>query len=108
MKTNSLILISGLLTLGGLSVSAGLFGPKGDTEEEKRQNVRKQHDEMMAELYTAKPEMKSRLKKAVGYATRNSLVGLGWPLSSTRPRSSKRCLAASSRSRTASDTIRFA
>jgi lipid-binding SYLF domain-containing protein len=48
---------------------AGLFSPKGDTPAEKRQVVQKQRDEMLAELYKTKPELKARLAKAPGYAT---------------------------------------
>jgi lipid-binding SYLF domain-containing protein len=55
--------------LNSLDAQAGLFGPKGDTVEEKRRTVREQRDEMLAELYKIKPEMKDRLKKAAGYAT---------------------------------------
>jgi hypothetical protein len=51
--------------------SAGLFGPKGDNPEEKRQGVQKQRDEMLAELYRTKPEFKDRVQKAAGYATFN-------------------------------------
>lgn len=48
---------------------AGLFGPKGDTDEEKRETVRKQRDEMLAQLYQTQPQLKDRIKKAAGYAT---------------------------------------
>ncbi|HOX04363.1 MAG TPA: hypothetical protein P5555_18925 [Candidatus Paceibacterota bacterium] len=48
---------------------AGLFSPKGDSLEEKRQVVRDQRDEMLAELCKTKPELKDRLAKAAGYAT---------------------------------------
>lgn len=48
---------------------AALLGPKGDSVEEKRSNVRKQRDEMLAELYSSKPDMKERIQKAAGYAT---------------------------------------
>jgi lipid-binding SYLF domain-containing protein len=48
---------------------AGLFSPKGDTPEEKRQVIRQQRDEMLAELIKTKPELKDRVAKAVGYAT---------------------------------------
>ena len=48
---------------------AALFGPKGDTIEEKQQVVRQQRDEMLAELYKTKPELKDHLAKAAGYAT---------------------------------------
>ncbi len=56
------------LMLAG-SAQAALFGPKGDSEDEKRANVRKQREEMLAELYASKPEMKKALSKAAGYAT---------------------------------------
>jgi lipid-binding SYLF domain-containing protein len=55
--------------LSGFSAQAGLFGPKGDSAEEKRQNVLKQREEMLAELYKTKPELKGCLPKAAGYAT---------------------------------------
>ena len=48
---------------------AGLFGPKGDSKQEKRAEIRKDRDEMLAQLYAAKPEMKKVIKKAAGYAT---------------------------------------
>lgn len=51
------------------SAQAGWFGPKGDTNAEKQANVRKQRDEMLAQLYTSNPEMKKLLKKSAGYAT---------------------------------------
>jgi len=52
-----------------LNTHAGLFGPKGDTDAEKRETVRKQRDEMLEELYRSKPDLKNRIKKAAGYAT---------------------------------------
>jgi lipid-binding SYLF domain-containing protein len=51
------------------SAQAFLFGPKGDSNAEKKANIRKQRDEMLAQLYTANPDMKKVLKKATGYAT---------------------------------------
>ena len=51
------------------SAQAGLFGPKGDTEAEKKATVRKQSDEMLAQLFATKPELKKVLQKAAGYAT---------------------------------------
>lgn len=55
-----------------LPVARGaLFGPKGDNADEKRQTVRQQRDQMVAELLKAKPELKEKLAKAVGYATFN-------------------------------------
>lgn len=56
-----------LLLLPGMR--AALFGPKGDNADEKRQVVAKQRDEMLAELYRTKPELKERISKAAGYAT---------------------------------------
>jgi lipid-binding SYLF domain-containing protein len=51
------------------SAQAFLFGPKGDSNAEKKANIRKQRDEMLAQLYATNPEMKQVLKKAIGYAT---------------------------------------
>ncbi len=48
---------------------AGLFGPKGDTPEEKRRVVQQQREEMLAELQKTKPGLRDRLQKAAGYAT---------------------------------------
>ena len=45
------------------------FGPKGDSDAEKKANIRKQREEMLAQLYAANPAMKKSLKKAAGYAT---------------------------------------
>ena len=60
-----------LLTTLLLAVNAhaGLFGPKGDSNKEKQAEIRKDRDEMLAQLYAAKPEMKKVLKKAAGHAT---------------------------------------
>jgi lipid-binding SYLF domain-containing protein len=66
MKARHLATLSLLL---GLPVVAGLFGPKGDSEAEKRQTVLQQRDAMLAELYRTKPELKNRIAKAAGYAT---------------------------------------
>jgi hypothetical protein len=65
----SLAVLAGSLLALHLTTQAGLFGPKGDTAEEKKANVRKQRDEMLETLYKSKPEMKERLKKVAGYAT---------------------------------------
>jgi lipid-binding SYLF domain-containing protein len=62
-------LVLALLAAFASGTSAGLFGPKGDSVEEKRQTVRQQRDEMLAELYRTKPETKERVKQAAGYAT---------------------------------------
>lgn len=63
------LLLSGCFLLAAFPAQAALLGPKGDSVQEKQANVRKQRDDMLAELFSAKPEMKERLKKAVGYAT---------------------------------------
>ena len=64
------VLLLGLILLAGvLHAQAGLFGPKGGTDEEKRQTVRKQRDEMLADLFKAQPKLKERLEKAAGYAS---------------------------------------
>jgi hypothetical protein len=52
---------------------AGLFGPKGGDAEEKKNNVRKQRDEMLAEVFKTKPELKSKIESAAGYATFKNL-----------------------------------
>lgn len=52
-----------------VDAQAFLFGPKGDSEAEKKANIRQQREEMLARLYAAKPEMKQALHKAAGYAT---------------------------------------
>ena len=69
MKNSSSIWFSLLLAIGSQSVHAGLFSPKGDSPEEKRQVILKQREEMLADLYKTKPELKDRIKKAAGYAT---------------------------------------
>ncbi len=62
-------LLGGLFLLLPQASRAALFGPKGDSPEEKRQVVRQQRDAMLAELYKTKPELKARLPQAAGYAT---------------------------------------
>ena len=52
--------------------AAGLFSAKGDSAEEKRAEVRKQRDEILAKLYAAHPEAKEKIQKAVGYGTFNN------------------------------------
>ena len=77
MNAKTLLLLILLLLAGSFQAPAGLFGPKGGTDEEKRQSVRKQRDEMLAELYKTQPKLKDRIKKAAGYATfRQSDVNL--------------------------------
>ena len=55
----------------GTHLQAGLFGPSGDTTAEKRDTILKQRDQMLSELYAARPELKDKIKKAAGYATFN-------------------------------------
>jgi lipid-binding SYLF domain-containing protein len=50
----------------------GLFGPKGDSVEEKRDKVHKDRDEILAKLYGAYPDTKDKIKNAAGYATFNN------------------------------------
>jgi lipid-binding SYLF domain-containing protein len=69
MKTTSTTWLSLALVMGSLPAQAGLFSPKGNTPEEKRQVVLKQREEMLAELYKTKPELKGKIEKAAGYAT---------------------------------------
>src|SRR6185436_13614455 len=51
------------------SAHAFIFGPKGDSAAEKKANIRKQRDEMLAQLYASNPNMKKVIKKSAGYAT---------------------------------------
>lgn len=51
------------------NAQAFLFGPKGDSVEEKKAGIRKQRDELLQQLYTTKPGMKQVVQKAAGYAT---------------------------------------
>lgn len=69
MKTTISLLLGLLMLAGAVRAQAALFGPKGDNPEEKRQTIRKQRDEMLAELFKSQPKLQDRLKKAAGYAT---------------------------------------
>jgi len=69
MKITSTICLSLALAFGSQSIHAGMFSPRGDSPEEKRQVVLKQRQEMLAELYKTKPDLKDRIQKAAGYAT---------------------------------------
>ncbi len=64
-----LALLSCVVLLLPTSPRAGLFSPKGDSPEEKRQVIQKQRDEMLADLYNTKPDLKNRIAKAAGFAT---------------------------------------
>lgn len=71
MKTKNTLwnLLLAVALLCALNTQAGLFGPKGDNPDEKKANVRKQRDEMLADLYSTKPALRETLEKAAGYAT---------------------------------------
>jgi len=69
MKPKTILLLSLIVLTGSFHAQAGLFGPKGSTDEEKRQSVRQQRDEMLAELFKTQPKLQDRFKKAAGYAT---------------------------------------
>jgi lipid-binding SYLF domain-containing protein len=69
MKNASPLYLSLALVACSLPSQAGLFSPKGDSPQAKRQVVLKQREEMMGELYRTKPELKERLQAAAGYAT---------------------------------------
>jgi len=55
-----------------LPVTAGFFGPKGDSNEEKRAVVRKDREEILAKLYAKYPDAKDKIQKAAGYGTFNN------------------------------------
>ena len=70
-------LVRPALLLGLVAALAGptpaqaflFFGPKGDDAAEKRANIRKQSEAMIAQLVAANPQLKEKLKTAAGYAT---------------------------------------
>jgi lipid-binding SYLF domain-containing protein len=68
----ALLLISMAAALT-ISATAGLFGPKGDSLEEKRDKVRKMRDEILAKLYAAHPEAKAKIQSAAGYGAFNNM-----------------------------------
>ena len=63
MKSTPAIWLSLALAFGSQSTHAGLFSPKGDSPEEKRQVVLKQREEMLAELYKTKPDSKTASRR---------------------------------------------
>jgi lipid-binding SYLF domain-containing protein len=46
----------------------GCATPKGDTNQEKVNHILKMKNETLAELYQSKPEARSKVQKAAGYA----------------------------------------
>jgi lipid-binding SYLF domain-containing protein len=71
MKARSFPLLA-LIALLSLPAAAGLFGPKGDSVEEKREKVRAERDAILARLYAEHPEAKDEIKKAAGYGAFNN------------------------------------
>jgi lipid-binding SYLF domain-containing protein len=61
-----------ILVQFAVPVAAALFGPKGGSNEEKRAEVRKQRDEILAKLYAKHPDAREKIKKAAGYGTFNN------------------------------------
>lgn len=68
MKHSRLLGMTTALFLA-FSSQAFLFGPKGDSNAEKRANIREQSEAMRTQLFTVNPGMKKVLKQAAGYAT---------------------------------------
>ena len=60
------------VALVAFPAAAGIFGPKGDSAEEKRAEARKQRDAILAKLYAEHPEAKDKVTKAAGYGTFNN------------------------------------
>jgi lipid-binding SYLF domain-containing protein len=65
-KATLLISIIGALVI---PAAAGLFGPGGESVDEKRAKVRKDRDEILAKLYASHPEAKGKIESAAGYGT---------------------------------------
>jgi hypothetical protein len=61
-----------MVTVLAMPAAAGLFSPKGDDVDQKRANVRKQRDEILAKLYAAHPEAKQKIENAAGCGTFNN------------------------------------
>jgi lipid-binding SYLF domain-containing protein len=70
MKNKLLLVLT--VTCLALPAAGALFGPKGDDIEQKRAKVRKDRDEILAQLYAKRPEAKEKIKNAVGYGTFNN------------------------------------
>lgn len=67
-----LILLTLAVMVLALPTRAALFGPKGEDNEEKRAQVRKQRDEILAKLYAEHPDAKDKIQKAAGYGAFNN------------------------------------
>jgi len=66
------ILLTLMVAAFAAPAAAGLFSAKGDSVEEKRAEVRKQRDEILAKLYASHPEAKEKIQNAVGYGAFNN------------------------------------
>jgi lipid-binding SYLF domain-containing protein len=73
MKTNPwpALLLGALLAMACPNESRAFlfFGPKGDDVAQQKANIRKQSQQMIAQLVAANPQLKEKLKTAAGYAT---------------------------------------
>jgi lipid-binding SYLF domain-containing protein len=67
------LLFTMCLALLAPAADGGLFGGEDKSKEEERAEVRKMRDEVLADVYKEKPELKSRIKKAAGYAVFSNL-----------------------------------
>lgn len=72
MNMKKAILLACMVTALALPATAGLFGAKGDTVEEKRAAVRADREAILAKLYAAHPDAKAKIEKAAGYGTFNN------------------------------------
>ena len=66
------ILLTCMVAALAMPATAGLFGAKGDSVEEKRSTVRKERDAILAKLYEAHPDAKDKIQKSAGYGTFNN------------------------------------
>lgn len=66
--------------LAALCLFPALAQAKGDADHE-RAKIREMRDEVLSEMFKLKPELKSRLKKAEGYAVFSN-VGVNLPIAS--------------------------
>ena len=73
-KQRTALLFLACVAAAALTSSAvgGLFGPKGDSVDEKRAKVREIRDGILKKLYSERPEAKEKIKKAVGYGAFNN------------------------------------
>ena len=62
----SAVLLTGILMA---TPALALFGPKGETVDEKRTTVRNDRREILQDLYADQPELKHKVSAAAGYAT---------------------------------------